>query len=220
MTVFPAILTGNSHEAQEQLDLSGGLPDLKTAHIDIIDGQFVDNVTISPADLPELNFGELNCDLHLMTDEPLDFVYEAIELRQGVPIRSVIGQIERMSFQQPFLETVKKHTWLAGLAVDLFTPLEEIDNASWQELDILLVMGIEAGWQGKTFHQGVLDKLQQALEIRRRQGRHFEIILDGGVTAQVAKQVAEIGIEQVVAGSSLWQSQDLQLAFQDLSAVA
>lgn len=216
MIIYPAILTGSKQDAQEQVIWASGFDEVRTVHIDIIDGQFVNNVTLTPADLPEIDFGEMSADLHLMTEEPLDFVYEAIEHRQRIPIRTMIGQVERMSYQEHFIQTVKKHTWQVGLALDLFTPLEEIEPESWQQLDVLLIMGVEVGLQGQEFHAGVLGKIQQALEIRRRYGRDFEIMIDGGVNPQIARGLQDLENVNVVVGSNLWQSKDLHTAFKEL----
>lgn len=220
MNIYPAILTGSPLEAQTQIAAAAALPEVQTVHIDIIDGQFVENVTITPADLAAMRFGPVNCDLHLLTEEPLDFVYEAIEHKKNLPIRTIFGQIERMSYQDHFLETVAKHNWQAGLALDLYTPIEEIEPESWNQIQGIIIMGIEAGWQGRPFNPEVFEKIKDITSIRRQLGREFEIIVDGGMTPQVVQELQEYAIDGVAVGSALWQSEDLKLAFNSFREVA
>ncbi len=79
----------------------------------------------------------------------MDYVWELIEQAPQIPVRAVYGQIEKMSHQPQFLEEVKKQDWQAGLALDLFTPIESIEAESWEWLDGVLLMAVEAGAQGQ-----------------------------------------------------------------------
>src|SRR5690606_11795580 len=114
---------------QQQLDLciESGL--VHTIQVDIIDGYFVDNITVTPADLIDLDFGDLEIDFHLMTQEPLDFVREIIDYQDDLPVRSVIGQIEQMSNQELFIDEVRRYDWNVGLSLNLNTPISEIDSS-------------------------------------------------------------------------------------------
>lgn len=219
MKIYPAILTDSTAQAQAQLDTAQELDDIETVQIDIIDGRFADNLTITPADFGELEFGELSCDLHLMTEEPLDAVFELIEYSKVVPVRAVIAQLERMSNQKFFLEEVEKHEWEAGLSLDIFTPLESIDDTSWQYLKVIQLMGIEAGFQGQKFNPLVLEKIAQLKLLIQKFGKEIEIIIDGGVTTETIEKIAAHGIESVAVGSALWQSQDKQALIRSLQSV-
>lgn len=219
MTIFPAILTDSLSVAQEQLTIAQDLPDVETVQIDVIDGRFADNLTITPADFAELEFGELSCDLHLMTEEPMDSVFELIEYRKVVPARAVIGQVERMSSQQFFLEEVAKHEWKPGLSLDLYTPLEAIDDESWQYLEVVQLMSIEAGFQGQAFNERVIEKIAELHAQARKFETSIEILIDGGITPTTIKLVEGHGIDGVAVGSALWQAADKQALIKTLSSV-
>jgi ribulose-phosphate 3-epimerase len=191
--------------------------------VDIIDGLFADNITLTPLDLHEVDFGEMSCDLHLMTEEPLDYVYEAIDsntvnydeakkdvITTKVPVRAIIGQIERMSNQQDFLQAVKGQNWQAGLSLDLYTPIDEIDPDAWFTLDIIQLMGVEAGFQGQTFNTHVFEKIAELQQQIEQHDRTVEMIVDGGLTPELAQKLQTLGVHGVAVGSSLWNEQDVR----------
>jgi ribulose-phosphate 3-epimerase len=208
MNVYPALLTGSKYEAQQQAMWISSYPKIRTLHIDVIDGRFIDNVTITPVDFPDIDFGELSIDLHLMTEEPLDFVYETIEHQEFYTIRSMIAQVERMSSQAHFLEAVKKNNWQAGLSLDLFTPFEAIDEDSWHELDSIQLMGVEAGFQGQSFQKQTIEKIKDLVVLRQQLDRSFEIIVDGGITPELVADIEDAGADSIVVGSALWSSEN------------
>jgi ribulose-phosphate 3-epimerase len=225
MQLYPAILTDSIQVAQSQLVSIASVPSIRTVQVDIIDGLFADNITLTPLDLHEVDFGEMSCDLHLMTEEPLDYVYEAIDsntvnydeakkdvITTKVPVRAIIGQIERMSNQQDFLQAVRGQNWQAGLSLDLFTPIDEIDPDAWFTLDIIQLMGVEAGFQGQTFNTQVFEKIAELQQQIEQHDRTVEMIVDGGLTPELAQKLQTLGVHGVAVGSSLWNEQDVRAA--------
>lgn len=216
MQINPAILTDSLATFAQQLDLVKQQPDIKVVQIDIIDALFADNITVSPSDLIAFDFAQLSIDFHLMTEEPMDYVWELIECGKRLPTRSVIGQIERMSQQSDFLEEVKKAGWQTGLALDLFTPLENIEDSSWETLDQVLLMAVEAGQQGQVFNKLVLDKIKELKTLSEKIDRRLKISVDGGVKIEYLKILEKSGVDQVAIGSALFNAQNFDLAFNNL----
>lgn len=208
MNLFPAILTESLETAQEQLNLAQEMDGVSVVQIDVIDGRYVDNLTITPADFSELNFGELQCDVHLMTEEPLDYVFELKDLKDTVPVRAVLGQIERMSSQQHFLEEVQKHGWLPGVSLDIFTPIEEITSDSWNYLRAVQLMCIEAGAQGREFNPIVLEKVMELRTRMQVEDAIIEIMVDGGISDKEIAALKRAGVHSASIGSTLWRADD------------
>lgn len=208
MHLYPAILTESLTEAQEQLNIAQQHPAITNVQIDVIDGFYADAVTISPLDLLELDPGNLTYDLHLMTTEPQDFVFETVAIKKQLPVRAIIAQVEKMSFQGDYLSELKTQGWLAGLSLDLFTPVEAIDPDSWAKLDIIQLMAIEAGSQGQPFHPLVLAKIAEVRKILDELDHPVELVIDGGVKLDTIDQLQEAGVDGVGVGSALWRSPD------------
>lgn len=200
---------------QEQLNLAAANPHISTVEIDIIDGYFADTVTVSPLDLVEAEFGALDLQLHLMTNEPQDFVFEAVPLKRSLPIRAIIGQIEHMSYQHDFLSEVKVQGWQAGLALNLYTPVDAIDEASWEKIDILELLAVEAGSQGQAFDPSVLKKIAEVKEIIDGLDHPVEIVIDGGIKRDILTTVKKAGADAVSVGSGIWQAADPEQALTD-----
>jgi ribulose-phosphate 3-epimerase len=206
MNITPAILTDSFTVLQQQMEAVKYSPALEAVHIDIIDGDFANDITVTPLDLTVGDFDPLKIDFHLMTGEPLDFVFECEAVKDYLPIRRIYGQVERMSHQEDFLWTVKANNWGAGLALDLFTPLDAIETDVWSSLQYLLLMGVEAGAQNQTFNDHVLEKIQEVRQLTH--GLSLNIAVDGGVKLENASRIIAAGANEVSVGSAIWTSAD------------
>ncbi|MBT3249912.1 MAG: hypothetical protein HN846_04645 [Candidatus Pacebacteria bacterium] len=203
MNLYPSLLNLSIEEYQQQLDLVLNSGVIKVIQVDIIDGHFADNLTITPLDLVGIDHDELEIDFHLMTEEPMDYVRELVEIKDGLPIRAIIAQVERMSFQLEYVQELKAQGWKVGLSLDLHTPVSAIDENVWDELDIIQLMTIESGFQGQKFNQHALEKI---IEIKKLAKKDVEIIVDGGVKADLADLLTEYGVGGVAMGSGIWRA--------------
>ena len=219
MTIYPAILTGDFSTAQKQLALASSF-NVSGVQLDIIDGIYADNLTLTPVDYAQLDFAKLKADFHLMTDEPMDYLYEIIEQKKALPTRAVIAQVEKMSHPLEFVKEAKRYSFLAGLSLDLFTPLEVIEAVVFEELDVLQLMGVRAGFQGQEFNPQVLEVAQEALRLRDRLGLNFAVIVDGGVNPKTLELVKTVEPDAVVVGSAIWQTKDPRKAYKQLLNLA
>ncbi|SRR5258708_6259866 len=217
MKITPAILTDSFLLLQHEVDAVRYSSVIEAVHIDVIDGQFADNITVTPLDLTVAEFEPLKIDFHFMTEEPMDFVYECEALKEYLPIRRMIGQVERMTHQADFLWSAKSNGWEATLALDLFTPLEAIDEELWKELDSVLLLGVEAGYQDQKLHANLYRKLQElAKRFPRKNGYNFKVLVDGGIKLDNILTLARYDIDECVVGSAIWESEDPLLAIEEL----
>lgn len=214
--VVPAILSGDVHEVQRLLSIAKGLPDCQLVQIDVIDGWFADNVTITPTDFLELDFGQLQVDMHLMTEEPMDFVFEALEFKDRLPIVSITAQIEHMTSQTSFVEQVKSVGWQVGLSLDLFTPAEAVEADIWSKIDLIQIMGIEAGFQGQEFANQALETMIEVKQILKKQELESLVMVDGGVKLSNLSAIMQAGAERVMVGSAIWQAEKPENSYRKL----
>lgn len=210
MQISPAILTDSLATFSQQLELVKEVPEIKTIQIDIVDAIFADNITLNPSDLVDFDFGKLLIDFHLMTEEPMDYVWELIDCGQQLPTQSVIAQVEKMSYQLDFLEEVKKAGWQAGLAINLFTPLETIEEAAWEYLDQVLLMAVEAGEQGQGFNFSVFAKIEELKILIKKFNKESKISIDGGIKIEQLKFLQKAGVDQIAVGSALFNAESFK----------
>ena len=221
MKMMPAILTNRVEMVQRQIGLvQEYLPEAQVVQIDVVDASFGEELTVTAGDLEGVDFGEISLEFHLMMDEPIDGVNEILEVAgaglgigMGVPVRGIIGQIEHMSNVVEFLEEVTQKGWRAGVSLDLYTPLEEIDWEKWSGAGMKMVqlMGVEAGRQGQKMNDLVLEKIIEAKEKIGELGLEVEVWVDGGVKRDNLETLRETGADGVVMGSGLWEELESEL---------
>lgn len=216
LEIIPAILTSDPKELEEKIGQAEGL--VQRVQIDIIDGFFADNKTVSLETVSgvirnlETN---ISFDIHLMTKDPIDWTERAA----GAMADRIIGQIEMMSNQAEFVGKVTETGEKVGLALDLPTPVSALDQAVLNSLDVVLVMSVKAGFGGQEFDESAVEKIKQLDEIRARDDTPFRICVDGGINEGNITMVRRAGADEVVIGHSLFTN-DIAKRFEDLKRAA
>jgi len=201
--IVPSILTNSPEEFRKMIEklkdviLPYGMP-LKKVQIDINDGQFLGNKTVEPVAMEGVET-DLEIDFHLMTKEPIDWVEKCV--RGGAD--RIIGQIEYMRDQIAFLGKVQEVGAKVGLALDIGTEMERLEEIVLTSLDVILLMCYPAGVGGQKFDERVLDKVKILHEIRMKEARLFSICVDGGITIDNIKSVKLAGANEVAIGKRL-----------------
>jgi ribulose-phosphate 3-epimerase len=203
MKIYPSVLSNSIEEIQKQVDIAKNCPDVEVLQMDVIDGFFADNLTATPQSLLEIDFGNLEIDLHLMVEEPMDMINEIESVMDHLPIRCVIGQIEKMTYQKDFVEDLKKMGLKAGLSLDLYTPIDSLEEGVIEMVDMIQFMGIEAGFQGQTLKPIVFDKVK---EFVAQNVSSTEVVFDGGVTEDHMERLIDLGVKSFAIGSTLWRA--------------
>jgi ribulose-phosphate 3-epimerase len=203
--IYPAILSDSPEFVQSELERFSRLnPRPQAVQIDIIDGQFTDNITIETGVVNELTTFGIPIDLHLMTVEPIEQLEEIWGNRQ---IRTIIAQIERMSSVTQFVSAVGEGGWHAGLSLDLYTPVETLADENLDGITVVQVMGGEAGVQHQELDQRVLQKISELAEWRVEVEAKFAIFVDIGVTEETASLLYKAGADGLMSGSYLQGAQ-------------
>lgn len=171
---------------------------IEVVHFDIGDGLFSDLLTIAPADLQQCDLSNLRIDIHLLVDDPTEWIEESVALR---PIR-LIGQIERMGSQSLFLETVASYEVKTGLALELATPIEEIEIEALSKCDVVLLLAVPAGTSGSSFDEMIIGKISALRKIYKG-----SILLDGGINKKTHKLIIEVGATEAAANSAFWRGE-------------
>jgi len=196
MEILATILTNNEEQANEQIYKLESV--VEWGHLDVIDGVFSDMKTVKPEVLLGSN---LKWEIHLMVEEPVIWIERCLEAKA----ERIIGQIENMSEQNEFVETVLKADVEVGLAIDLNTDFGQIDEEVLPWINKVLVMGVKAGASGQIFNEFVYEKVEKIIQIRKIRGYSFEIEVDGGVTMTVASKLKEMGVECAAMHTALWE---------------
>ena len=135
-------------------------------------------------------------DVHLMITDPCDFIDDFADA--GAEIISV--HIEANNPKEA-LELIKKKGIKAGIALNPSTPEEMIDSVI-DYADMILVMSVEPGYCGQSFHEGTIERVRNY----KKKYPSKVIEVDGGVSTKNSKQLIEAGTDILVAGSAVFNS--------------
>jgi ribulose-phosphate 3-epimerase len=169
-------------------------------HVDVMDGQFVPNITLGPAIVAAIRQAtSLPLDLHLMVEEPRRFLREFVDA--GASIMTV--HAEAVRHLHATVSAIHDAGVRAGVALNPATPLSAIEEIV-DRLDLLLIMTVNPGFGGQALIPETLDKIARARALLDARGAHAELEVDGGVKAENVAEVVQRGARVVVAGSAIF----------------
>lgn len=177
-------------------------------HIDVMDGQFVPNITIGPLIVEALRAQvNLPLDVHLMIVQPERFVTQFAKAGADY----LVIHAEATHHLQRAVTQIKELGVKAGVALNPHTPLNVLDYVL-DDLDMVLLMSVNPGFGGQRFIPAVMAKITQLAATIRDRGLNTLLEVDGGINAQIAPQVVAAGANVLVAGSAIFGQPDLKAA--------
>ena len=212
--ISPSILSADFARLADELARVEGAADW--AHVDVMDGHFVPNLTLGlPVVESLLRSTSTPVDCHLMIEDPDRWAPQYAAAGAG----SVTFHVEAAAAPVRLARALRSEGARAGMALRPATPVEPYVDLL-PELDMLLVMTVEPGFGGQGFLDVVLPKLRRARDAIR--GRDLDVWLqvDGGVTEETVVRCAEAGADVFVAGTAVYGAADPVAAIARLRAAA
>ncbi|MCM8757915.1 MAG: ribulose-phosphate 3-epimerase [Candidatus Omnitrophica bacterium] len=178
-------------------------------HIDVMDGNFVPNITIGPQVVKDIRkTTELPFDVHLMIKEPLRYIDDFISA--GSDMLTVhIETVSKNDIKELKNKLFKKNIKL-GISLNPATPLDRI-TPILKDVDFVLVMTVNPGFGGQKFISWVVPKIKKLRKIYKG-----IISVDGGINEKNAKSLASIGVDIFACGSYIFNSKDPVKAIKNL----
>ena len=173
-------------------------------HVDIMDGHFVDNLTMGPDMVKGIRkvLPTAFLDVHLMVTNPERFAEPFV--RAGANHVTFHVEVAEHRALVDLAERVRGMGATAGIAINPPTPVERLWPAI-EAFDLVLVMSVNPGRGGQAFIPETLEKTRLA---RERVGAFAKsgvrVEMDGGIGPQNAKALREAGCDVLVAGSAFF----------------
>lgn len=181
-------------------------------HLDVMDGVFVPNISFG---FPVLQGVAKECtkplDVHMMTVEPEKWIGHVKDL--GAAIMNV--HQEACLHLYSTVQHIHEAGMMAGVTLNPATPVETLSDII-QDLDLVLIMSVEPGFGGQPFIRHTLEKVRKLKAMRDACGSKAMIEVDGGVNAQTGAELAEAGVDVLVAGSYVFGNPDINEAIKSL----
>jgi ribulose-phosphate 3-epimerase len=170
------------------------------AHVDVMDGRFVPNMTIGPLVVAALKrVTKLPLDVHLMIVEPERYVEDFA--KAGADIITV--HVEACRHLHRVLQQIRATGKKAGVSLNPGTS-EDVLRYVLELTDLVLVMSVNPGFGGQEFIPAVLPKVQRIRKMIDASGRPIHLEVDGGVKPGTASKVIQAGADVLVAGSAVF----------------
>lgn len=178
---------------------------LEWIHLDIMDGNFVPNISFGPQvvrDLRKRN-DTLFFDTHLMLARPDKYIEKFI---------TAGSQLVTIHFEPEYdvagtLKRIRELGCQAGISLNPDTPVERI-FPHLEAVDLVLVMSVFPGFGGQSFIESVLPKIETLAREREARGQNFRIEVDGGVDTRTAPLCLAAGADTLVAGTAFFKAVD------------
>lgn len=174
-------------------------------HFDVMDNHYVPNLTLG-ADVCRalVEFGiKAPIDVHLMV-KPVD---ELIVKFAKAGAHHISIHPDATIHLDRSLNLIKEHGLQAGIALNPATPIDVLEYCH-QLIDTVLIMTVNPGFGGQSLIEAVIPKIEK---IKARYPQ-LTVQVDGGVTHNNVRQLAQAGASNFVAGSAIFKQPDLKLA--------
>jgi ribulose-phosphate 3-epimerase len=173
-------------------------------HLDIMDGRFVPNISFGPMLVSFFRKATTKvCDVHLMIEEPGKYAEQF--KNAGADVLSV--HLEACPHLHRNIQQIKSLGMKAGVAINPHTPVETLQDVL-ADIDLVCMMSVNPGFGGQQFILHTLKKIKTLRKMIDEKGLNVLIEIDGGVTLQNAGTIVAAGADVLVAGNTVFSSED------------
>jgi len=220
ITVIPAIITKNFKHLEDKISLVKDFVD--SVQVDITDGKFTYNLTwpytgdageyaqLATEEIGLPFWEEVDYEFHLMIEKPEDTLGDWIKMGAS----RIIVHIESTEKMQEIIDVCKAASVEIGIALKPGTDNELLVPFVGQ-IDCIQCMGNEElGRHGAPLDVSVLEKIKNL----REKYPEMNIAIDIGVHADTASSLVDAGVDTLVAGSAIFDAENIEAAIRDLEA--
>lgn len=209
--VLPSLLLcdfGNLQREVELLQAAG----VKALHLDVMDGQFVPNITYGMPIVEGLRrLTDMPLDVHLMISRPSQYIDQFVDA--GADCITVHAEVDEPV--SDVLDQIRARGVGVGLAINPETSFDSVASML-PKCDVFLPMSVNAGFGGQTFNPVALDKLRAA----REAFPDLLLEVDGGINLSTVGDCTAVGASMLVVGSAIFRAGDYRQAVEGLLAAA
>ncbi|WP_323067660.1 D-allulose 6-phosphate 3-epimerase [Klebsiella quasipneumoniae] len=193
----PSLMCMDLTQFKEQITAMNNKADFY--HVDIMDGNYVRNITLSPFFIENLKkITTVPIDVHLMVNHPEDIIPMCLDA--GADIISFHPETANNKIFR-LLNQIKDAGKQCGVVLNPATPAESIAEYA-HLLDKVTVMSVDPGYAGQKFIPESLNKIRKLISMRKNNGYHYLTEIDGSCNEKTFGLIAESGVDVFIVGTS------------------
>jgi ribulose-phosphate 3-epimerase len=201
--IAPSLLASNFLQLQNECTMLNE-SEADWFHLDVMDGRFVPNISFGLPVIEQIRKATTKvCDVHLMIEEPEK--YTEVFKEAGADILTV--HLEACKHLHRNIQQIKSLGMQAGVALNPHTPVSFLNDVLG-DLDLILIMSVNPGFGGQKFIPQTINKIKALRKLIDDQNLGIKIEVDGGVTLENAKSLIDAGAHVLVAGNTVFKSQN------------
>ena len=179
-------------------------------HLDVMDGNFVNNLTFGPMIIESIKkLSTTHLETHLMINDPNKYIKDYIDAGSD----TIIIHHEASTNVHRDLESIREQGALAGIALNPDTDISVIEEYI-DLLDYILIMSVFPGFGGQKFISSTLEKMSRSVHLKS--DRSILIGVDGGVGLDTIEDVYDTGIDITIVGSALFGAENISDRYKQL----
>lgn len=209
--IAPSILSADFGKLYDEIDMINN-SEADWFHVDVMDGVFVPNISFGfPVMKPLMSRAQKPLDVHLMIVDPDRYTKAFADA--GAHVLTV--HVEACTHLHRTLTNIKNHNMKAGVAINPHTPVESIKEVLYL-CDVVCLMSVNPGFGGQSFIERTYQKVKDLKAMILAEGTQTLIEIDGGVVLGNAKLLTDAGADVLVAGNTVFGSQNPTQTIADL----
>ena len=203
--IAPSLLAADFFDLSSQMKLLKE-GNIEVLHLDVMDGMFVPSISFGMPVISSLRKSvDFFFDVHMMVENPERYIEDFYNSgADGITIHfEACKHIDRTISQ------IKSLGLRSGISINPATPVSLLENIV-SEVDMVLIMSVNPGFGGQKFIPYSLDKIRELSKMREKKNPKLLIQVDGGVGEDNIKALSDAGVDEFVAGSSVFKGDILK----------
>lgn len=203
--IAPSLLAADFFDLSSQMKLLKE-GNIEVLHLDVMDGMFVPSISFGMPVISSLRKSvDFFFDVHMMVENPERYIEDFYNSgADGITIHfEACKHIDRCISQ------IKSLGLRSGISINPATPVSLLENIV-SEVDMVLIMSVNPGFGGQKFIPYSLDKIKELSKMREKKNQKLLIQVDGGVGVDNIKALSDAGVDEFVAGSSVFKGDILK----------